>query len=515
MLRKVKLINGSMEMVNLSKSKYCNVWTCPKMEWLNRYKPEVRTQNPGAEARMETGNEVGDLAMELFGDFVEVTAYSGDKLDLSKMILNTKEEIDKGTKIICEASFSYEGLYCAVDILKKSDNGWEIYEVKSSSWHEDKPHVKDIYLADMAYQKYVLTKCGVNVTGVNLVRLNGDYVRGEELDVKQLFNISNVDDLLEKESACVEHYIEIAGNVLNSKEEPDIDIDIRCKDPYDCAYWEYCTRNIPKPTVFELYDHSKKKGMKEYHAGRVCFEDFKNADVRSDLVKRQLEYFFEEKGTYIDKDGIRDFMDQLSYPLYFLDFETEQPAIPKYPNSKPYAQIPFQYSLHYIEEEGGTLKHKEFLGISGEDPRRAIAESLVLNIPMNVCVTAYNKTFECSRLEELASLFPDLAKHLLDIRDNIVDLLVPFKSGYYYNKNMGGSFSIKSVLPAIYPNDPSLDYHNLEDIQNGGDAMSIFPKIKDMEPEEQIRIRKNLLKYCELDTYAMVKVWEELIRASK
>ena len=120
-----------------------------------------------------------------------------------------------------------------------------------------------------------------------------------------------------------------------------------------------------------------------------------------------------------------------------------------------------------------------------------------------------------SWLKELADAFPDLAEHLLRIRDNIVDLLIPFQSGWYYNRAMGGSFSIKSVLPALFPDDPALDYHNLEGVHNGGEAMTIFPKIKDMPPEEQARTRQNLLKYCELDTYAMVKVWEELVRAAK
>jgi hypothetical protein len=225
---------------------------------------------------------------------------------------------------------------------------------------------------------------------------------------------------------------------------------------------------------------------------------------------RQMLHNVSEQPDDIDKDGIRDFLDTLSYPIYFLDFETMQPVIPQFPGTKPYAQIPFQYSLHYIEYEGGQLLHKEFLAESGTNPLRAIAERLCEDIPMNVCVTAYNKAFECTRLKELAELFPDLAEHLLNIESNIKDLLVPFQSGYYYNKAMGGSFSIKSVLPALFPNEPSLDYHNLEQIHNGGEAMSIFPKIKDMPPEEAERTRHNLLKYCELDTFAMVKVWEKL-----
>ena len=140
------------------------------------------------------------------------------------------------------------------------------------------------------------------------------------------------------------------------------------------------------------------------------------------------------------------------------------------------------------------------------DPCAARQHKLV-----NVCVTAYNKAFECTRLRELAETFPDLSEHLLNIRDHIIDLLVPFQSGWYYVPAMGGSFSIKSVLPALFPDDPELDYHNLQgSVHNGAEAMNIFPKIKDMTAEEQQAARQSLLKYCELDTYAMVKVWQKL-----
>jgi hypothetical protein len=192
-----------------------------------------------------------------------------------------------------------------------------------------------------------------------------------------------------------------------------------------------------------------------------------------------------------------------------------QLVIPEYPNSKPYQQITFQYSLHYIESEGGEIKHKEFLGISGEDPRRALAEQLVKDIPTDTCVLAYNMGFEKGRIKELAELFPDLSNSLMKIRDNVKDLIDPFHDGYYYNKAIGSSFSIKSVLPAMFPNDPELDYHNLEGVHNGGEAMTLFPKIKDLPLDEQELARHNLLKYCELDTYAMVKIFLKLIELSK
>ena len=439
-----------------------------------------------------------------------MTSYTDEKLDIPTMLAKTAEEIANGTEIICEAAFETDGLYCAVDILKKSEFGWDIYEVKSST-HDDEL----VYMADIAYQKYVLKQCGVNVTGTYLVCLNNEYVFDGTLDIQQLFKITDVAPAVFIEESRIEPIIAEAKNVLACSEEPDIDLSMSCNKPYPCSFWKYCSRHIPNPSVFNLYRMPFKKKLEYYEEGLLTYEDLQRLNkISNDKQLRQIQHFLVDKGTYVEKENIQRFLDTLSYPIYFLDFETMQPVIPIYVGTKPYAQIPFQYSLHYIENEGGELKHKEFLAESGTDPRRALAEQLCADIPMGVCVTAYNKAFECTRLKELAALYPDLADHLLNIEANIVDLLVPFQSGYYYNRAMGGSFSIKSVLPAIFPNDPELDYHNLEGVHNGSEAMMLFPKIKDMPVEEQKIARENLLKYCELDTFAMVKVWQELVRVA-
>lgn len=139
-------------MVNLSKSKYCALWQCPKMLWLRKYKPELAEVDSHTLSIMETGNAVGDLAMGLFGDFTEVTVYTDGEIDLPAMMRRTQEEIAKDTSVICEASFEWNGLYCAVDILRREDDGWAIYEVKSSTSDE-----KSVYIADVAYQKFVLS----------------------------------------------------------------------------------------------------------------------------------------------------------------------------------------------------------------------------------------------------------------------------------------------------------------------------------------------------------------------
>lgn len=224
----------------------------------------------------------------------------------------------------------------------------------------------------------------------------------------------------------------------------------------------------------------------------------------------QIDFEINNKEDKIDKENIQDFMNTLTYPIYFLDFETFQQSIPEFDEVSPYMQIPFQYSLHYIEKENGELKHKEFLAESGTDPRRKLAERLVHDIPKNVCVTAYNMGFEKGVIKKLAELYPDLSAHLLNIRENIKDLMIPFSQRYYYTKAMQGSYSIKYVLPALYPNDPELDYHNLPVVHNGGEASDTFLSLIGKPKEEQERLRNGLLVYCKLDTYAMVKVWEKL-----
>ena len=508
-------------MKRLSKSRYTLFSQCPKALWLRVYKPDEAEVDDALKARFEKGNEVGDLAMQLFGDFKEVTTHKEDgSLDLQKMIDLTRQYMDEGVVNICEASFDYEGNYCAVDILRKEKGGWAIYEVKSTSFPEfnEKPAKLEKHAPDIAYQKWVLEQCGINVTGTYLVCLNSDYVRQGELDVEQLFVTKDMSELVENEYLKVAPRVSQAMKVINDEAEPDIDIDRQCDKPYHCAFFNYCKtqHGVPTPSVFDVYGGSFKskkedcfyiaQKLKLYHEGKMSFEDIKNEPL-GHVQRLQVE-----GKPYIDKKGIREFLDTLSYPLYFLDYETMQDPIPQFSGAKVYAQITFQYSLHIKRSETSDYEHTAFLAESnGQDPRRELAEQLCHDIPKDVCILAYNKKFEVSRTKELAALYPDLADHLLNIANNIKDLLDPFQAGYYYLPAMGGSFSIKSVLPALFPGDKELDYHNLDkQVQNGGDAMTIFPKIKDMSPADAQSAREALLNYCKLDTWAMVKVWERL-----
>ena len=507
-------------MKGLSKSRYTAFCQCPKNLWLKVFNPEVATKDPALEARFERGNEVGDYAMQLFGEFVEVTTQNADgSLNYTTMVEKTKEEMAKGTENICEASFATAGHYCAVDILRKNGDGWDIYEVKSSTYkgdEKDTPESLLVYTRDIAYQKWLLEQCGVKVNGTYLVRLNKFYVRGKKLDLQQLFHIRNMDDVVANEYLKVPSNVNLALKALGGP-EPDEPIEIHCHKPYHCAFFDYCKRlhGVPEdePTVFDLYNVRFSKMCKLYNEGKVRFEDLVSEKL-GEVQKLQVSTYL-NNSQLVTPAEIREFLKKLTYPLYFLDFETMQDAIPKFEGTRPYQQIPFQYSLHWIEKEGEDPKHKDFLGDSVNDPRRALAEKLCNEIPKGVCTTAYNKGFECGRLKELAAAYPDLSDHLLDIADHIVDLIEPFHEKMVYLPEMEGSFSIKHVLPALQPD---WSYDDLGgSVHNGGEAMTLYPQIvrPGRSPEEIEADRKSLLEYCKLDTLAMVEVWKKLIEMSK
>ena len=296
---------------------------------------------------------------------------------------------------------------------------------------------------------------------------------------------------------------------MRQKEEPDDGIGQQCFSPYVCGFFGYCTRMLPNPNVFDLSGMQNRSKLKYYSQGKVSFQDLEGEKLNVGCLL-QIVHELHDISDHIEKAKIEEFLNKLSYPLYFLDFETFQPAVPLYDNSTPYEQIVFQYSLHYIEEAGGNLKHREYLAYPGEDPRRKLAEALCTDIPENVCVLAYNMGFEKGRIRSLAGLYPDLYDHLMNIYNHIEDLMIPFRQKEYYTRAMKGSYSIKYVLPALFPEDPELDYHNLEEVHNGTEASATFSQMAEMTPEQLESSRKNLLKYCGLDTYAMVKIWEKL-----
>ena len=489
--------------MNLSKSKYCLGVQCNKILWLDKYSPEERMEVQN-QSVLDNGTEVGECAKDLFGFHIDINFSE----NLNEMLQDTEKILKLDKVVITEASFVYENNFCSVDILKKDGNNIEVYEVKSST------KVHNIYLDDISYQVYILLGLGYNVTKASIVHINPLYIRHGELNLNELFTIEDVTDIVMNKQDEVKNKIKEINDYVSQLCEKNEKLGMHCFEPYPCPYFNYCTGHLPTRNVFKVKRMRNKDKIKYYDQNIITYEDLLKEDI-DEKIKMQIDYEINNKEDYINKEAIKEFLNTLSYPLYFLDFETFQESIPKYDGLRPYEQIPFQYSLHYYENKDKNLKHKEFLAEPGIDPRRSLAENLVKDIPKDVCILAYNMSFEKTVIKKLALTYPDLKDYLLNIYDNIKDLMIPFKNMDYYNKDMQGSFSIKYVLPALFPNDESLNYHNLEEIHNGSEAMNSYANMINLSKEKQNKLRHNLLEYCKLDTYAMVKIYDKLMSIVK
>jgi hypothetical protein len=480
----------------LSKSLYIKGLQCHKCLYLNKYHPELKDEiTPQLQAIFDSGTKVGILAQQLFPGGIEVP-YEG--LSYGEQLGKTKYLVKKGTKDIYEATFSHEGIFIKVDILHKGEDGWEIYEVKSSTG------VKDVYYDDVALQYYVLKGCGLNISKAFLVHINNEYVRHGDIDVNELFFIEDLtDEVIEKQDF-------VASEVLKMKEmlgsdEPDIDIGEHCRDPYDCEFIGHCWRHIPENSVFDFRGRGVKK-FDCYRQGLVRMEDVP-FDLLSPAQLIQLDGYLNKENVF-NEEAVREFLDELWYPISFFDFETSYMVpVPMFDGVRPYQQVPFQYSLHVQQKEGAELKHFEYLSQAGEDPRRELIEKLLNDIPENSCVLAYNMSFETGILNELKGWFPEYEIRIDNIIANMRDLMIPFRSKAIYHWQMEGSYSLKKVLPALVP---ELSYERM-DVSDGAMASDAWLKMITMEDVEEIEnSRKALLEYCGLDTLAMVKILEKI-----
>ncbi len=423
-----------------------------------------------------------------------------DSFHYSEAVQQTQEWLQSGEKIIYEAAFQYDQVMAALDILVNKKGKWYAYEVKSST------EVKDYHLTDAALQYYVMTHAGMKPEDIFLIHINNGYTRKGKLDLQQLFTIVSV----KKEVLALQK--EIPGNIdqykklLQQSREPKMDIGPHCSDPYDCEFIDYCWSHIPEVSVFTLSRLNGNKKFDLYYKGVIEYHQLPDGYSLSAAQQLQVRAHLEDY-VHIETNKIRQWLRQLTYPLYFMDFETFNPAVPLYDNSKPYQQIPFQFSVHVQDKAGGKLKHVEYLGTPETDPRPEFIKQLLEATTGKGTVLAYNKTFETTRLRELKEVFPGYKKQIDGLIDRVVDLMYPFQQRWYYTASMNGSYSIKSVLPALVP---ELSYDGLE-IAEGGSAMAAFEGLLKETDKNHIRqIRSALLKYCELDTLAMVRILEKL-----
>jgi len=486
--------------MTLSKSQFIRGPKCHKSLWLYKNRPELRERpDSSQEALFDTGYQVGDMAKALFPNGVEIEF---DASNFEGMEQKTRELMDSGEKTIYEATFKKDGMFAMADILHRGKNGWEIYEVKAST------SVKDYHELDATFQYVLLKNCGLDISKVGIVHIDNSYVREDRLEVEKLFNITDITDKVLDLQSSVEYELEQIKSMLDD-EEPNIDIGSWCSKYYGCDFGAHCWSHIPQKSVFNLYRLNSDKKFELYYKGITNLKDIPTEYPLTQLHKLQVE-----AKEHINKEVIRAFLDSLTYPLSYFDFETFSDGVPRFKGQRPYTQIPFQYSLH-IDYGDGNLEHREFLAKEGEDPREEIAEAMLRDIPKSGSIVAYNQGFEIGRINELAEFLPHLKEELHSLNNRFVDLIVPFRRLGYYHPEFNGSFSIKSVLPAMFPNDPELSYKALN-IQDGGSASAIYGSLHLLKDKTKIEtIRQDLLAYCKLDTIAMVKIVERLKRVEQ
>jgi hypothetical protein len=450
------------------------------------------------EAIFSTGTSVGELAQKLFPGGIDCTPESyfdfGPSLDL------TKQSIVDGKTVIYEAAFQYDQVLVALDILVKKDDGWHAYEVKSTN--DTKPQ----HIHDAALQYWVMTNAGLNIQTINILHFNKEYVRRGELNIEELFTWDDITENVEEILPKIRPEVKACKAVLQEPEVPIQDIGPHCSDPYDCDFRGHCWKHVPEYSVLNL-TNPRGKQWDLYQQGIMTIEDIPEGYPLSTAQQHQVEA--EKTGeSFINPAEIAEFTSQLTYPLYFMDFETIQSAIPIYDETRPYQMAVFQYSVHIQEEKDGSVVHKEYLGDPKDrDLRKTVAQRLIADMGANGCVIVYNNSFEGPRLNELSRDYPDLASKLQAIAGRIVDLAVPFRRKAYYTADMQGKYSIKKVLPALVP---ELSYKDLE-IQEGGTASLTFLQMIQGEFRgDEAKAREALIKYCELDTLAMVKILETL-----
>lgn len=479
----------------LSKSLILKGMQCPKALYLQKNPPDFEfPPQPDLEARFRAGHEVGILAQQLFPGGTEVPF---DGLSIPEQVEQTRQLIESGAKVIYEASFEYDGIFVKVDILVKDGDAWQIHEVKMST------SVKEVNLNDVAIQFYVLGQCGLLISGAYLVHINNQYVRQGEIDVQQLFASQDVLEEAVTRQAGLQQLIDDLRVSLQG-DEPQIDIGPHCSDPYDCDFAPYCWQHIPENSIFDLRGNGVKK-WSLYEQGIIRFDQIP-LEMLNKNQRHQVEATLNQQNC-IDPQSVTAFLDTLWYPLYHLDFETFNAAIPKFDGTRPYQQVPFQFSLHVQQEAGAEPEHYEYLAAPDVDPRRELIEQLLALIPEDGCVLTYNQTFEKGVLRNLAELFPDLADAINNRVENVRDLMVPFRRRDVYRWQMRGSYSIKEVLPAMVP---ELSYSGME-VADGMAAMQAYHDMCALGPGAELeRLRAAMLEYCQLDTLAMVRILGEL-----
>ena len=472
----------------LSKSDYMMAQNCVKSLWLKKNRKDLTPEiDEATQKRFDIGEAVQNLAREFFPEGVIVPAESWDVINGSKLT----KELSQKHDVLFEAFARLDnGAFCRIDVLKKNNDAWDLIEIKSAT------SVKQEYIQDLAFQKYVFENAGYPVKQCCVLYLNSDYVRSGDLDVHQLFQITDVTEDVAEVYTNVPVLADTFMKTQEWKEEPKILLHKKCKE---CPYFHYCGKDVPEYSVFDLLPQ-KDADVFYAETGKMEIKDIPASTCTTPKQLIDRESFLTNE-VHVEPEEIKNWLAQLEYPLYYLDYETFQTPIPLFDGCWPYGQTPFQFSLHIQRKKGGELEHISFLHKDKSDPRRALAECLVKNCGDKGHIVVYNDVFEKSRNKELADLFPDLSDKLLAINERVIDLLVPFRNRFLYGPTQHSSASIKKTLPAF----TDLSYQDME-VHNGAEASARYEAFitGQLTAEEEKTLFEGLEKYCGQDTYAMV-----------
>lgn len=478
----------------LSKSKFLSGLQCHKRLYLEIHQPALATP-PDASMRaiLDMGTEIGLLAQRRFSGGVLVRERFRQR---EAAIAETAALLqDSGISAIFEGAFEHEGVLVRVDILERTHNGeggspsWRLIEVKSST------RVKDVHLDDLSIQSHVVEGTGLKLDATCLMHIDTGYLySGGEVDLQALFSIEDVSEAVTARRGRVPERLAAMKAMLLNSEPPLIEPDQGCHTPYECPFWAHCTKEKPQRWIHHL------PGKKEFvgqlvRQGIMTIDDIPAETRLSDVqrkVKDNVEWVSPELGQILRS---------LRHPIHHLDAETVMLALPRFPSTRPYQSLPVQWSNH-IELESGEVMHQEFLHGEASDPRRRWAEALIESLGEKGSIVVYS-AYEEALLRQLAEMFPEFQSAFKAIVKRLWDLLPVIKS-HYYHPAFNGSYSIKSVLPAVVP---SLGYGDLT-IQEGGQAAAAYYRMVFLESDwvERDSIREALLRYCARDTLAMVEL---------
>jgi len=477
-------------MRKLSKSKILSSLQCPKRLYLEVYQKELAEIGGQAQRLFNIGHEVGEMAQQLKPGGILIQHQE----NLSRALEETQQLLGQSSQShLFEATFSSEGVLVRVDILEQNKAGLSLTEVKAAT------SVKAQYYHDCAIQAWVVQQSGYRLSSIQLAHINNRFVYEEEGDYTGLLHVEDVTDEVYALLPEVERWVEACQKTL-AGEMPDIEVGAHCKTPYECPFYHHCdTINTDYPVT--TLPRGKKQAQTLLDEGIVDIRDIPPGRLTNKKHIRVREVVLSDQ-PYLDPRA-RSILQALPYPRYYLDFETIAFAVPIWLGTRPYQQLPFQWSCH-IEKETGEMCHEEFLDVSGAAPMRPFAERLIATLGDSGPVIVYNAAFENRIMRELAEMYPDLAPDLEAIMERVFDLL-PVARDYYYHPAMHGSWSIKAVLPTI---SPDLDYHLLEEVQHGEEAQEAYLECihPETSAERKLALTRHLKKYCALDTLAMVRI---------